>query len=109
MGYGGRALELLKQYYELKIPNIDEKTEDVQSEISQVQDQEVSLLEETIGKCSEQQMELHIQISCVIYSLNHSFHRTSQFATAVIVETERKNARASGLHRCVVWFNGAAS
>lgn len=50
MGYGSRALEILKQYYEMKIPNIDEKIEESNTEITQVQDEEVRLLEEAIGK-----------------------------------------------------------
>ncbi|XP_015117202.1 RNA cytidine acetyltransferase [Diachasma alloeum] len=45
MGYGRRALELLKQYYEMKIPNVEE-VED--SEIKRVEEEHVDLLEETI-------------------------------------------------------------
>ncbi|XP_063992726.1 RNA cytidine acetyltransferase [Diachasmimorpha longicaudata] len=45
MGYGRRALELLKQYYEMKIPNVDEVEE---NEINRVEEEEVDLLEETI-------------------------------------------------------------
>ncbi|XP_046430108.1 RNA cytidine acetyltransferase [Neodiprion fabricii] len=48
MGYGTRALQLLKQYYEMKIPNIDEKVEEPITEISHVQVDEVSLLKETV-------------------------------------------------------------
>ncbi|XP_012286930.1 RNA cytidine acetyltransferase [Orussus abietinus] len=49
MGYGSRALELLKQYYEMKIPNIDEKAEtDMATGIAKVHDEEINLLEETI-------------------------------------------------------------
>lgn len=49
MGYGSRALELLKQYYEMKILNINEAPVDTpKTEISRVQDDEVNLLEETI-------------------------------------------------------------
>ena len=47
MGYGSRALELLQQYYEMKIPNINEAA--VEKSIEAVgDDEEVSLLEETI-------------------------------------------------------------
>lgn len=50
MGYGSRALELLKQYYEMKILNINEaQFETSATEISKVQDEEVNLLEERIG------------------------------------------------------------
>lgn len=47
MGYGSRALELLKQYYEYKIPNLEE-VEDTQEEIENVAEEEVGLLEECI-------------------------------------------------------------
>ncbi|XP_017889177.1 RNA cytidine acetyltransferase [Ceratina calcarata] len=49
MGYGSRALNLLKEYYEMKIVNINEAPVDApKTEISRVQDEEVNLLEETI-------------------------------------------------------------
>jgi len=50
MGYGSRALELLKQYYEMKIPNINESVvKEVVTEITNVSDETVDLLKETIG------------------------------------------------------------
>jgi len=50
MGYGSRALELLKQYYEMKIPNINESVvKEVVTEITNVSDEAVDLLKETIG------------------------------------------------------------
>lgn len=49
MGYGSRALELLKQYYEMKIPNINEVMQEPATEIVNVPEEEVGLLEETIG------------------------------------------------------------
>ncbi|XP_012250606.2 RNA cytidine acetyltransferase [Athalia rosae] len=48
MGYGSRALNLLKQYYEGKILDIDEKVAESVTEITQINDEEVGLLEETI-------------------------------------------------------------
>ncbi|XP_076249506.1 RNA cytidine acetyltransferase l(1)G0020 isoform X1 [Calliopsis andreniformis] len=49
MGYGSRALELLKQYYEMKIFNINETLQEAPlTEISKVEDEEVNLLEERI-------------------------------------------------------------
>ena len=51
MGYGTKALELLKQYYELKILNINESSEICTTEISKVQNEEMNLLEERIGNC----------------------------------------------------------
>lgn len=53
MGYGARALELLKQYYEMKILNINETlSETCTTQISKVQDEEVNLLEERLGNCT---------------------------------------------------------
>jgi N-acetyltransferase 10 len=50
MGYGSRALELLKQYYEMKIPNINEGVvKEVVTEITNISDEAVDLLKETIG------------------------------------------------------------
>lgn len=49
MGYGSRALELLQHYYEMKIPNLDEKIQKEDQAIQAIaDDEEVSLLEETI-------------------------------------------------------------
>jgi hypothetical protein len=48
MGYGSRALSLLKQYYELKIPSIEEE-QLPQEHIESVADENVGLLEERIG------------------------------------------------------------
>lgn len=48
MGYGTKALELLQKYYEMNIPNLDE-TEPI-VEIAQVQEEEINLLEERIGR-----------------------------------------------------------
>ena len=49
MGYGSRALELLQQYYEMKIPNLNEDKVVIDSRIEAVaDDEEVSLLEETL-------------------------------------------------------------
>ena len=48
MGYGSRALELLQKYYEMKIPNIDEDMSNQSDNIQSLEDDEVSLLEESI-------------------------------------------------------------
>lgn len=50
MGYGSRALQLLKQYYEMKILNINENVaQKPVMEIKNVPDEAVNLLEENIG------------------------------------------------------------
>lgn len=48
MGYGSRALSLLKMYYEFLIPNIDEKKLPKEN-IDSIEEDEVDLLEERIG------------------------------------------------------------
>ena len=48
MGYGSRALELLQQYYEMKIPSLDDERE-LPTDIETVAEDDVSLLEEHIG------------------------------------------------------------
>lgn len=48
MGYGAKALGLLKDYYEFKISNIDEETNGIQEEIKNVEEDELGLLEESI-------------------------------------------------------------
>ena len=47
MGYGSRALELLQHYYEMKIPNIEDVSSNLESSAI-VDDEEVDLLEETV-------------------------------------------------------------
>lgn len=47
MGYGTRALELLKAYYDFKIPSLDEESE-IPDEIETVLETEVGLLDEEI-------------------------------------------------------------
>lgn len=49
MGYGSRALTLLKDYYELKVTSLDEEALP-KEHIDSVPDEEVGLLEEAIGK-----------------------------------------------------------
>lgn len=48
MGYGTRALNILRDYYEFKIQNLDEDTKTIQEEIENVDEDGVSLLEENI-------------------------------------------------------------
>lgn len=43
-----KALTLLKEYYEFKIPCLDEESLPVQEEIQNVEEEEVGLLEESI-------------------------------------------------------------
>lgn len=49
MGYGCRALELLQQYYEGKIPAMDDANSNKKEGIEPVQEEAVGLLEERVG------------------------------------------------------------
>jgi len=51
MGYGSRALTLLKMYYEFLIPNIEEGKLPKEN-IDSILEEEVDLLEERIGTCT---------------------------------------------------------
>jgi len=51
MGYGSRALTLLKMYYEFLIPNIEEGKLPKEN-IDSILEEEVDLLEERIGMCT---------------------------------------------------------
>lgn len=48
MGYGARALFILKQYYEFKIPSLEEDAQLPKQEIDHVDDSTVGLLKESI-------------------------------------------------------------
>lgn len=50
MGYGKRAIEILKQYYKGEIPYTGQHVLEQKDNIVAVDDEEVDLLEETIGK-----------------------------------------------------------
>lgn len=50
MGYGSRALDLLQQYYEGKMIDLDEKSEGSSiQEMETVQEEELDILTENIG------------------------------------------------------------
>ncbi len=49
MGYGKRALSLLKLYYEGGIPCTDDETKIPEDTIEGISDSEIGLLEERIG------------------------------------------------------------
>lgn len=48
MGYGAKALCLLKDYYEFKYTDVKEDADEVQEEIKTVQEEEVGLLKECV-------------------------------------------------------------
>lgn len=50
MGYGSRALEILRQYYEFKIPSLDDDQLPLEA-IESIPDEDLGLLEEHLGLC----------------------------------------------------------
>lgn len=48
MGYGIKALTLLKEYYESKFPCLSENSLAIQEDIENVEDEEVNLLQESV-------------------------------------------------------------
>jgi hypothetical protein len=70
MGYGSRALTLLKKYYEFKIPSIEED-QLPQEHIKSVEDEKVGLLEERIGKLFILTYSVHADI-VLIFSIMHN-------------------------------------
>lgn len=60
MGYGSRAISLLKMYYEFLIPNIEEGLLPKEN-IDSIQEEEVDLLEERIGmKIFSRVVSIHV-------------------------------------------------
>ena len=50
MGYGSKAMELLQNYYEMKLVNLSDKGPAGMEEIESVPEDELDLLAEKIGK-----------------------------------------------------------
>lgn len=48
MGYGARALQLLKDYFEFKFTSVEEEVQTVQEDIQSIEETEVGLLAECI-------------------------------------------------------------
>lgn len=94
MGYGSRALQLLKQYYEMKIPNINEDVvQEPITEIKNVPDEAVGLLEETIGN-------LFYAYSVFILLIKY-FQRNLSIVQYSIYHLQ--NLAARYLHYCSNW------
>ncbi|XP_066585777.1 RNA cytidine acetyltransferase [Prorops nasuta] len=114
MGYGSRALELLKQYYESKIINIDETvTEETVTEISTVQEQEISLLKETIEprsslpplllKLTERQPE-HLDYIGVSFGITEQLLKFWKRAGFVPVYLRQTASDITGEHSCIMLY-----
>ncbi|KAL2712670.1 RNA cytidine acetyltransferase [Vespula squamosa] len=114
MGYGTRALELLKQYYEMNIFDINEvEIENQQTEIDSVRDEEVGLLEETIEprtslpplllKLSERKAE-HLDYIGVSFGITEQllkFWKRSSFVPVYIRQTSND---ITGEHSCIMLY-----
>ncbi|XP_076664130.1 RNA cytidine acetyltransferase l(1)G0020 [Andrena cerasifolii] len=114
MGYGSRALELLKQYYEMKILNVSEAPqEEVVTEISKIRDEEVNLLEERIEpraslpplllKLSERHPESldYIGVSFGITEQLLKFWKRANFLPVYLRQTAND---ITGEHSCIMLY-----
>ncbi|GLV37158.1 lethal (1) G0020 [Carabus blaptoides fortunei] len=112
MGYGKRAIELLKQYYEMKLPSIDEIPESVQ-EIENVLDDNMGLLEECIEprktlpplllKLNERPPE-KLNYLGVSYGLTEpllKFWKRAQFVPTYLRQTTND---LTGEHSCIMLY-----
>ncbi|KMR04795.1 n-acetyltransferase 10 [Lasius niger] len=112
MGYGSRALQLLKQYYEMKIPNINENiAQEPVMEIKNVPDEAVDLLEESIEprsslpplllKLSERHPE-HLDYIGVSFGVTEQllkFWKRSNFVPTYLRQTAND---ITGEHSCIM-------
>ncbi|XP_050457216.1 RNA cytidine acetyltransferase [Cataglyphis hispanica] len=112
MGYGSRALQLLKQYYEMKIPNINESiAQEPIMEIKNVSDEAVNLLEESIEprnslpplllKLSERHPE-HLDYIGVSFGVTEQllkFWKRSNFIPIYLRQTAND---ITGEHSCIM-------
>lgn len=111
MGYGLRAIQLLKEYYELKIPSLEEEQDRAKEEIENVDDSELSLLEESIEprkslpplllKLSERTPERldYIGVSFGLTEQLLKFWKKSGFVPAYLRQTTND---LTGEHSCIM-------
>ncbi|PSN31816.1 RNA cytidine acetyltransferase [Blattella germanica] len=110
MGYGGRALDLLKQYFEFKIPSIEEDLLP-KEHIESIQDEKVGLLEERIEprkslpplllKLNERPPE-HLHYLGVSYGLTASLLKFWKRAKFVPVYLRQTSNDLTGEHSCIM-------
>lgn len=109
MGYGSRALELLKLYYEGKIPNVEDS--DLVEELEAVPDEEVDILEERIEprkklpplllKLSERAPE-QLDYIGVSYGLTAPLLKFWKRAGFVPVYLRQTTNELTGEHSCIM-------
>lgn len=110
MGYGRRAIELLRKYYEFKIPSVEEDTL-VSEEIENVPDKELGLLEECIEprkqlpplllKLSERPPEKldYLGVSFGLTEQLLKFWKKSRFVPVYLRQTTNE---LTGEHSCIM-------
>ncbi|XP_065343635.1 RNA cytidine acetyltransferase [Cloeon dipterum] len=110
MGYGSRAIEILKQYYSLQIPAIDEKSRPAEAIVS-VDSESVGLLDEVIEprkshpplmlKLSERPAEKldYIGVSFGLTQELLKFWKKSHFVPVYIRQTANE---LTGEHSCIM-------
>lgn len=113
MGYGARALSLLRQYYQHGIPSLDAEDTEMDSNpvISQVEDSEVGLLEETIEpksslpplllKLSERRPE-HLDYLGVSYGLTEQLLKFWKRGRFVPVYVRQTSNEITGENSCIM-------
>lgn len=114
MGYGNRALELLRRYYEFKIPNLeddDDSDQETRTEVAQVDDDEIDLLHETIAprkslpplllKLSERRPE-HLDYLGVSFGVTEQLLRFWKKAKFVPVYLRQTSNDITGEHSCIM-------
>ncbi|GAB1865085.1 RNA cytidine acetyltransferase [Camponotus japonicus] len=114
MGYGSRALQLLKQYYEMKILNINENVaQEPVMEIKNVPDEAIDLLEESIEprsslpplllKLSERPPE-HLDYIGVSFGVTEQllkFWKRANFVPTYLRQTANE---ITGEHSCIMLY-----
>ncbi|EZA60853.1 N-acetyltransferase [Ooceraea biroi] len=114
MGYGSRALQLLKQYYKMKIPNINEVVaQEPVTEIKNVSAEAVDLLQETIEprsslpplllKLSERQPE-HLDYIGVSFGVTEQLLKFWKRANFVPVYLRQTANDITGEHSCIMLY-----
>lgn len=111
MGYGLRAIQLLKQYYEFKIPSLEEDQPSAKEEIENVDESELNLLEECIEprkslpplllKLSERTPEKldYIGVSFGLTEQLLKFWKKSDFVPVYLRQTTND---LTGEHSCIM-------
>ncbi|XP_050531517.1 RNA cytidine acetyltransferase isoform X2 [Daktulosphaira vitifoliae] len=110
MGYGSRALTLLKMYYEFLIPSIDEKHLPKEN-IESIQEEEVDLLEERIEprnnlpplllKLSERPPE-HLDYIGVSFGITGPLLKFWKKAGFIPLYIRQTNNELTGEHSCIM-------